>query len=172
MQTNPKINELKRKKESNSVSSFAKPPPTLPKPKFILPQSSTTNMILQRNLKAKSELNIATTPSTFSSSSAASTSSTSSQEHDNHHNHHLNHHHHHDSITKQTNSCNSKKINHNQQQQQQQQQQQKQPAIKNKFLENSSIVSTSQGYHSDTWESQSSRQSFETEKPAQGIAKC
>jgi hypothetical protein len=37
-----------------------------------------------------------------------------------------------------------------------------QPPLRNKILENSSLVSSSQGYHSDTWESShSSRQSFD-----------
>jgi hypothetical protein len=162
------VNMLKRKKEAcigstSTTSTFAKPPPTLPKPKFILPQSSATNMILQRNLKAKSELNIATTGHSgefTSSSSAASTSSTSSQERE-------------------------KKIEQHIQQQQKQPIQQQhhqhgkammnsqsqgpiQAPIRNKLLENNSIVSSSQGYHSDTWESQSSRQSFDMEKPAPG----
>ncbi len=156
-------NMLKRKKDTMSAAStFAKPPPTLPKPKFILPQSSTTNMILQRNLKAKSELNIATTTQSgeLTTSSAASTSSTSSQERD---------------------ANTHQQLEHTQQPMQQhiqqqhgktmmsQSQAQAQGPIRNKLLENNSIVSTSQGYHSDTWESQSSRQSFaDMEKPAPG----
>ncbi len=35
---------------------------------------------------------------------------------------------------------------------------------RNKFLENNSLASSSHGYHSDTWESHSSRQSFELDK--------
>ena len=51
---------------------------------------------------------------------------------------------------------------------------QQQPQVKlarNKLLENNSLASSSQGYHSDTWESHSSRQSFDMEqKPAPGVA--
>jgi hypothetical protein len=134
-------NALKRKKDS----FVPKPPPTLPKPKFILPQSSTTNMVLQRNLKAKSELNIATTTANHNSSSSAS--STSSQL---------------DTIngTHQEKSSVHSQLTHQHPHHQQQQQHQMVAPIRNKFLENNSIVSSSQGYHSDTWESQSSRQSF------------
>ena len=126
--------ELKRKKENAPAKP---PPPTLPKPKFILPQTATTNLVMQRcNLKAKSELNIAT-PVSFSSStsSASSTSSTANSL---------------DIVTNGEQRPNLTAPN----------QPTKLP-LKNKFLENHSVVSSSQGYHSDSWESQSSRQSIE-----------
>ena len=138
----------------------SRPPPTLPKPKFILPQSSATNLALQRHPKSKSELNIAT-PSSSSSSSSCSADSSSS-----------------------ASSCCSSSATQQQQQQQQQQQpikssqettaitdQRQTPTdyvstsinpLRNKILENSSLVSSSQGYQSDTWESRSSRQSLDT----------
>lgn len=116
------------------------PPPILPKPKFILPQTSTTNLVLQRNLKSKSELNIAT-QSNFSSSSAACSSSSSASSASSH--------------TANDIEPESKlvlaKSNTFQQQQK----------PRNKLLENNSLISSSQGYQSDTWESHSSRQSFD-----------
>lgn len=139
MKSNPTsdIATLRRKKDIQSPSR--PPPPVLPKPKFILPQTTTTNLVLQRNLKSKSELNIAT-PSTLSSSSAACSSSSSSS----------------------SSSSNENEMNNFEQKQQQQQlQQQHQQPLRNKLLENNSLISTSQGYQSDTWESHSSRQSFE-----------
>lgn len=126
--------EVKRKKENAPAKP---PPPTLPKPKFILPQTATTNLVMQRcNLKAKSELNIAT-PVSFSSStsSASSTSSTA-------------------------NSLDIVPVDEQRPNLTASTQSAKLP-LKNKFLENHSVVSSSQGYHSDSWESQSSRQSIE-----------
>ncbi|CAF0720009.1 unnamed protein product [Brachionus calyciflorus] len=118
------------------------PPPVLPKPKFILPQTSTTNLVLQRNLKSKSELNIAT-PSNFSSSSAACSSSSSTSS----------------SCSQTANDINidpEPKLIIPQQQK-----------PRNKLLENNSLISSSQGYQSDTWESHSSRQSFEMDNQFQ-----
>ena len=125
----------------NHPNPPSKPPPTLPKPKFILPQTSATNLVLQRSLKSKSELNIATTPcSSCSNESSAASSSSSS-------------------------SCCSKSNQEATQNTNPPQQQQKTSngsvPLRNKLLENSSLVSSSQGYHSDTWESHSSRQSFD-----------
>jgi hypothetical protein len=123
------------------------PPPTLPKPKFNLPQSSVTNLVLQRNLKAKSELNIATPQNMgfLSSSGSSGASSTSSSK---------------DIINtnspdeletmKNDKDSNSKihtiEVQH-----------MIAPGntklARNKLLENNSLVSSSVGYHSDTWES-------------------
>ncbi len=125
---------VKRKKETPPAKP---PPPILPKPKFILPQNSASSLILQRNLKAKSELNIA--PGQDSNPTVATnTANTSVQSNKN------------DELIvvdqKQlaTTNSNSNKPH---------------SAIKI----NSSLVSNSQGYHSDTWESHSSRQSFDTD---------
>lgn len=149
---------IKRKKDGIPVQSSPSkpPPPVLPKPKFILPQTSATQMASLRNnnLKAKSELNIST-PS--SSSSAVCSSSSSS-----------------------TSSCSSR-FNQEPKTQSEKQISQNtdviqpnaiQPILaKNKLLENNSLVSSSVGYHSDTWESShSSRQSFE-EQPHQHYRK-
>lgn len=139
---------LRRKKDP--PQSPSKPPPTLPKPKFILPQSSATQLVLQRNLKAKSELNIATPPPCSSSSavcsSSSSTSSCSSTNQD------LIGQKPSQTLTNNNNSnINNSNSNNN-----------PQLPIRNKLLENSSLVSSSAGYHSDTWESShSSRQSFD-----------
>ena len=125
---------VKRKKD---LQVPAKPPPTLPKPKFVIPQSSTTSLILQRNLKSKSELNIAT-PSSISSSSASASSTSSNLSNNN---------------NLKNNNFNAELNNNNPTI--------SQNPVRNKILENSSLVSSSQGYHSDTWDSHSSRQSFD-----------
>jgi hypothetical protein len=146
------------------------PPPTLPKPKFILPpQTSATNLLLQRNLKSKSELNIAasnasvttttTTANTVSSSGNTMNSNSSSSP---------------SSSTSSTCSSSSTSKPCQQEMLMTTTTNQKQtiengmplnfpqPPLRNKILENSSLVSSSQGYHSDTWESShSSRQSFD-----------
>jgi hypothetical protein len=144
------------------------PPPTLPKPKFILPpQTSATNLLLQRNLKSKSELNIAasnasvtttTTANTVSSSgntmnsnsSSSPSSSTSST----------------CSSSSTSKPCQKEMLMTTTNQKQTIENGMPlnfpQPPLRNKILENSSLVSSSQGYHSDTWESShSSRQSFD-----------
>ncbi|RNA22847.1 tight junction ZO-1-like [Brachionus plicatilis] len=115
------------------------PPPILPKPKFILPPTSTTNLVLQRNLKSKSELNIAT-QSNFSSSSAACSSSSSASSASSHTA---------NDIEPESKSAMAKSNTFQQQK------------PRNKILENNSLISSSQGYQSDTWESHSSRQSFD-----------
>lgn len=118
------------------------PPPILPKPKFILPPTSTTNLVLQRNLKSKSELNIAT-QSNFSSSSAACSSSSSSSSSTSSSHRAPN------DIEPEAKLVMAKSNTFQQQK------------PRNKILENNSLISTSQGYQSDTWESHSSRQSFD-----------
>lgn len=115
------------------------PPPILPKPKFILPQTSTTNLVLQRNLKSKSELNIAT-QSNFSSSSAGCSSSSSTSSASSHTA---------NDIEPEPKLVMAKPNTFQQQK------------PRNKILENNSLISSSQGYQSDTWESHSSRQSFD-----------
>jgi trimeric autotransporter adhesin len=179
---------LQQQQQQQQQLPVKPPPPTMPKPKFILPQSSATNLVLQRNLKSKSELNIAT-PSLFtmsaSSSSSASSgcsssgSSTSPMLNKN-------------STSKSSATCfsegenaaaNSGKVasisklpvantssistdNAQKSTSDMHSSKSAQPLstvqqIKNKLLENSSLLSSSQGYHSDTWDSHSSRQSFD-----------
>lgn len=123
--TNTNTNDLLRRKKDTPPAK--PPPPTLPKPKFILPQTSATSLVLQRNLKAKSELNIAAVENSSSSAS----------------------------------SVISSKITPSEEIQQQNQIQYNKQVNQTKI--NSSLVSSSQGYHSDTWDSHSSRQSFETD---------
>jgi hypothetical protein len=131
--------DVKAKRELfNNLSNQQRAPPTLPKPKFILPQTPTTNLVLQRNLKSKSELNIATTPNSFSASTSSSESSPSANK---------------NSAQSSSNSTSTSTTGNQKHQQ----------ALKNKHLENSSTVSSSQGYHSDSWDSHSSRQSFDTD---------
>ena len=139
---------MTQKQQNHHPNPPTKPPPTLPKPKFILPQTSATNLVLQRNLKSKSELNIATTaPNTTTmpscSSSCSNDSSSSSC----------------CSSGKPVKPCapENTKTNNNT----------IMIPLRNKLLENSSLVSSSQGYHSDTWESShSSRQSFDLDSQA------
>ena len=121
-----------RKKESTPPAK--PPPPTLPKPKFILPQSSANSLILQRNLRAKSELNIAeeslnNNSSVSSNNLPVKTVPPASEEivHASHFN---------------------KSVN--------------QPQASLTKV-NNSLVSSSQGYQSDTWDSHSSRQSYDTD---------
>jgi hypothetical protein len=149
---------LKRKKEPPTKP----PPPTLPKPKFILPQNTATSLVLQRNLKAKSELNIAT-PLTYLSSSSSSSSSGASSTSSSKDVLNTNSP---DQLAKQSiatpshlltiqsqqpsNMINTQNFSNN-----------KLSIARNKLLENNSLVSSSQGYHSDTWDSHSSRQSFD-----------
>ena len=166
-------NYPKRKKETPPAKP---PPPVLPKPKFILPQTtSNTTMALRGNLKSKSELNIATSTGQPGSllSSASSSSSHSSTSSSCHHGGGS------DTATSNNGSepneicltstagtASSKSLGN--------------PSItgnmrnsmangshvghlRNKLLENGSLVSSSQGYHSDTWDSHSSRQSFDME---------
>lgn len=147
-QNNTQYNDiatLRRKKDMQSPSR--PPPPVLPKPKFILPQTTTTNLVLQRNLKSKSELNIAT-PSPFSSSSPSASSSSSS-----------------------SSSTHPNEIIIEHEVKVQPPTQQINP-LRNKHLENNSIISTSQGYQSDTWESHSSRQSFDMENQFRFAKNC
>lgn len=146
---------LKRKKETTAVGGMAQspckpPPPLLPKPKFILPHTSATQLAMQRagivaggQLKAKSELNICMPSS--SSSVVCSSSSTSSSS----------------SNCSSSNQEAKPSVSGHLPSHAQHSQMLQQP-IKNKLLENSSLVSSSAGYHSDTWESShSSRQSFD-----------
>ena len=140
---NNPTNNVLQKQQPNPPS---KPPPTLPKPKFILPQTSATNLVLQRNLKSKSELNIATTTNTTSSLSSCSTDSAASS-------------------SSSSSCCSSSTINPKQTKEASLPKQSIVTStghpLRNKILENSSLVSSSQGYQSDTWESHSSRQSFD-----------
>lgn len=146
MKTSTYNTEIATLRRGHKESPSRPPPPILPKPKFILPQTSTTNLVLQRNLKSKSELNIAT-PSNFSSSSAAcsSSSSTSSNSSQTANDIHM--------------EPEPRPIQPNAFQQQK---------PRNKLLENNSLISSSQGYQSDTWESHSSRQSFDLDSQFNG----
>lgn len=160
MHPNPEF-LVKRKKEQHvtTMQSPSKPPPILPKPKFILPQSSVTQMALQRNLKAKSELNICTPTSSSAvcSSSSSSTSSCSSSSATN-------------QEPKMINNSNSNNTNANVNGHFVAHHEPIAPSqtIRNKLLENGSLVSSSAGYHSDTWESShSSRQSFDEQPNSQ-----